>query len=143
MVTLRYGPIAWHSKKQSIVTTSTCEAELVAEAAGCKQGLWLRKLLSEPLMHSIQIQQLCDNDASIALIKNETAGVSGRSKHIDIQYKLVRETCMRREIAINYVPTNQNLAHMFTKPLSADVFYSACTAIGLLSEQAFADPGTI
>jgi hypothetical protein len=73
MVTPWYGPIAWQSKNQSIVTTSTCEAELVAAAASCKKGLWLRKLLSEPLMHSIQIQQLCDNDATIALIKNETA----------------------------------------------------------------------
>jgi hypothetical protein len=88
MVTLWYGPIAWHSKKQSIVTTSTCEAEMFAAAAGCKQGLWLRKLLSEPLMHSIQIQQLCDNNATIALIKNEIAGVSGRSKHVDVQYKV-------------------------------------------------------
>jgi hypothetical protein len=51
-----YGPIAWFSRKQSIVTTSTCEAELVAASAGCKQGLWLRTLLSEPLIKAPEIQ---------------------------------------------------------------------------------------
>jgi hypothetical protein len=139
MMTHWYGPIAWHSRKQTIVTTSTCEAELVAAAAGCKQGLWLRKLLSEPLMRAIEVEQFCDNDATIALIKNETAGVSGRSKHIDVQFKFVRERCMRKEVVINYIPTNRNLADLFTKPLSADLFHGACAELGLLSQRAFED----
>jgi hypothetical protein len=86
-----YGPIAWFSRKQSIVTTSSCEAELVAAATGCKQGVWFRKLLSEPLIKAPEIQQYCYNAATIALIKNETAAISGRSKHIYLQFKFVHD----------------------------------------------------
>jgi hypothetical protein len=142
MVINWYGPIAWFSRKQSIVTTSTCEAELVSAAAGCKHGLWLRKLLSEPLIKAPEIQQYCDNAATIALIKNETAGVNGRSKHIDLQFKFVHDRYLRKEVAIHFVPTDRNMADMFTKPLSSAAFHAACSQIGLLCQKAFEDPAT-
>jgi hypothetical protein len=37
------------SKLQSIVASSTTEAEFIAAAMGVKEGLWLRMLLSEML----------------------------------------------------------------------------------------------
>jgi len=40
------GAIAWASKRQSTVATSTAEAEYVAAAMATKEALWLRKLLS-------------------------------------------------------------------------------------------------
>jgi len=43
--TINGGPIAWVSRRQLTVATSTAEAEYVAAAMGTKEALWLRKLL--------------------------------------------------------------------------------------------------
>jgi len=43
--TLNGGPIAWASRRQSTVATSTAEAEYVAAAMATNKALWLRKLL--------------------------------------------------------------------------------------------------
>ncbi|KAG8480350.1 hypothetical protein CXB51_024735 [Gossypium anomalum] len=41
------GAVSWSSKKQSIVTLSTTEAEFVAATACAYQAIWLRKILEE------------------------------------------------------------------------------------------------
>ena len=41
------GPLAWNSKKQQSVSTSTMEAEYVALCQGSKEAVWLRDLLRE------------------------------------------------------------------------------------------------
>lgn len=42
------GAVSWSSKKQSIVTLSTIEAEFVAATSCACQGIWLRKILEDP-----------------------------------------------------------------------------------------------
>jgi hypothetical protein len=140
MVTMwKQHPISWSSKQQSIATTSTTEAEFVATAAATKQGMWLRNLLCRPLKFARQFKLHCDNEAAISLVQNNTAGVSGRTKHIDIQYKFVRERYQRGELDIVYIHTSLQLADMFTKPLSTVVFQGHRTSIGMVSTQAFLD----
>jgi hypothetical protein len=48
----------WLSKKQLIVTLSTCEAKYVAASLGVSHAIWLRRLLQElkcPQLESIEI----------------------------------------------------------------------------------------
>jgi len=40
-------PITWKSTKQSIVATSTVEAEFVAASMAAEEVMWARKLLAE------------------------------------------------------------------------------------------------
>jgi transposase InsO family protein len=130
---LRWGdhPITWSSKLQPIVTTSTTEAEFVAAAAAVKEGLWVRKLLTFPKQEAHQFILHCDNTATIQLITRKTAGVGGRTKHIDVQYMFLRDRYLRNEFRLENVSSKENLADLFTKPLPGPAFRSFVTAIGM------------
>jgi len=41
------GPVAWQSKLQKLVATSTCESEYIAATEACKEGLFLGPMLQE------------------------------------------------------------------------------------------------
>jgi hypothetical protein len=110
--------ISWGSKLQSLVTTSTTKAEFVADASATKEGLWLMKSLKECMQYTHPFLLHCDNKATLHLIKNKTAGIGGRTEHINVQFMFVRERVMRREIIPHYQETEFQLADALTKPAS-------------------------
>jgi hypothetical protein len=114
-------PISWASKKQRTVAQSTCEAELYAEAAAIQEVLWLRGLLSE-LGLAVQTGSTVygDNQSTIALSKN---GVKGeRTKHVDVKYYFITETVESGKVKLQWIPTKEQQADIFTKPLDKQVF---------------------
>lgn len=130
MVVMANGaPILWSSKLQSTVATSTCEAEYIAAAAAVREGLWVRKLLGDVHGRVERMPVYCDNQSAVALATRRTAGVSGRSKHIDIQHHFVRERNMRGDIEVKFVPTGEQKADVFTKALPGPAFGRARAAI--------------
>ena len=58
----------------------------------------------------------CDNQGAIALGKNPVQ--HQRSKHIDIKYHFIRNEIQKGIVNLLYVPTDQNWADMFTKPIT-------------------------
>lgn len=59
-----------------------------------------------------------DNQGAIALAKNPVH--HQRSKHIDIKYHFIRSEIRDGIVALNYVSTADNVADIFTKPVSKD-----------------------
>jgi hypothetical protein len=43
-----------------------------------------------------------------------------RSKHIDIRYHFIREEVKEDRVSLEYVPTMENIADIFTKPASKE-----------------------
>eukprot|EP00963_Diacronema_lutheri_P011302 scaffold1360_cov595-Pavlova_lutheri.AAC.1 len=88
--------VAWYSKLQKTVATSTAEAEYMAVSACVKEALWIRNFLGS-LMNGTWdgIPILNDNQATLRML-NDLNSVS-RSKHIDIQHHFVRERAVRGE----------------------------------------------
>jgi hypothetical protein len=118
---LNGDPVSWASKKQRTVALSTCEAELYAQAAAIQEVLWLRGLMEE-LGLSTQTGSTVygDNQSAIAVSHN---GVKGeRTKHVDVKYHFVTECVERGAVRLRWVPTTQQQADIFTKPLAAPVF---------------------
>jgi hypothetical protein len=124
-------PISWTSKQQTLVTTSTTEAEFVAAACASKDGLWVRKLLAEIAQSARPFTLYVDNEAAVALIPNTSAGVSGRTKHIDVKYMMIRDGKAKGDLTVEHVSTHDNLADMLTRSLSGEIFAMSKDRLGL------------
>ena len=58
--------------------------------------------------------------ATIAVSQN---GVKGeRTKHVDVKYHFITETVESGKVKLHWVPSAQQQADIFTKPLGAPVF---------------------
>ena len=119
--------VLWISKLQSLVATSTTEAEFIAAAMGTKEGLWVRKLLGELYGRVQPLHLAVDNQAAIVLICEHTAGQSVRTKHIDVQFQFVRDRYQRGDVSVQDVPTADQRADVFTSS-SADLSFASTGA---------------
>jgi hypothetical protein len=54
-----------------------------------------------------------------------------RTKHIDIRYHFIREAVENSKINMQYIPTNDNIADIFTKPLAKAKFERFTAMLGL------------
>jgi hypothetical protein len=114
---LNGDPISWASKKQKVVSQSSCEAELYAEAAAINETKWLSGLLTEigttqpdaPLIYG-------DNQSTQTLTKNGIK--SERTKHIAIKYAFIHDEVSSGRVQLQWVPSAEQLADILTKPLA-------------------------
>ena len=127
---LNGGAISWSSRRQQTVAASTTEAEYMAAAEAVKEGLWLRKLLADIGMGLKTITINADNQSALKLLKNPVTSL--RSKHIDVLYHFARERVMRNEVEFEYVPTEYNVADVFTKALPEAKHKFCCACMGLI-----------
>ena len=115
------GPlISWKSRKQQSVALSTCEAEYMALAAATQEAKFLRQLYADMTgctkseLESVILH--VDNQGAIALAKNPVH--HQRSKHIDIRYHFVRLEVQSGVVQLQYIPSESNVADIFTKPVT-------------------------
>lgn len=116
-------PISWSTVKQTKVALSTCEAEYMALAEATKEVLYLHKLFVEmKIPIKLPIPIYVDNKACITI--SENPAFHKRTKHIAAAFHFVRDTVRDEKIVkLIYVPTDLNLADIFTKPLIGRKFY--------------------
>jgi hypothetical protein len=128
--TMAGGAVTWSSKRQATVALSTVEAEYVAMSRCAQQMVWMQNWLNEvEIKHSIPGLIKGDNRGAIALTKNTRD--HGKVKHIDIRHHYIRDLIRSGEIAIDYVPSAENLADLFTKPLPRDLHHRLLDALNI------------
>jgi hypothetical protein len=116
--TLFGGPISWKSQKQSVVTTSTTEAEYIGLSNASREALYLTQLLHDFRLDSTLYDPAVlygDNQASIALSKNPK--FHERAKHICVHYHLIRDLVDTKKIDLRYKSTSEMIADSLTKAL--------------------------
>ena len=124
------GAVTWSSKQQAIVALSTVEAEYVAMSCCAQQMVWMHSWLDEvEVKHSLPGLIKGDNRGAIALTKNTKD--HGKVKHIDIQHHYIRKLIQSGAITIEQVPSEDNLADLFTKPLPHDQHHHLLTALNI------------
>ncbi|KAJ5283470.1 hypothetical protein N7505_001450 [Penicillium chrysogenum] len=116
------GAISWQSKRQSVVALSTCEAEFLGQTQATKEAIWLRRLLNELNMSQGKSATIIcgDNQGAIALSSNPQ--YHSRTKHMEIQRKWQGEVQDTGTVELQYVPTTEQIADGFTKPLARQRF---------------------
>ncbi|CAN1263655.1 Retrovirus-related Pol polyprotein from transposon TNT 1-94 [Linum perenne] len=124
--------ISWKSKKQTTVSRSSAEAEYRALAAATCELKWLSYLLYElQLPISQPISLYSDSSSAIKMAENPVA--HERTKHIEIDCHIIRDSVASSFIRVLQVPTTQQLADILTKPLGAHTFCSLVSKLGLFS----------
>ena len=72
----------------------------------------------------------CDNQSAIAMTGNPVQ--HSLTKHISIRYHFIREHVQAGDIEMHFVPTDQQLADIFTKPLPEAVFTKLVNDLGMV-----------
>jgi hypothetical protein len=107
--------VSWFSKKQSSISLSTAEAEYIAAGNACTQLVWMKRMLSEYEIKQDSMLLYCDNFSIINISKNPIQ--RSRTKHIDIRFHYILELIEEKGISLEYIPTENQRADIFTKPL--------------------------
>ncbi|XP_059627567.1 secreted RxLR effector protein 161-like [Cornus florida] len=130
---LAEGPTSWKSQKQSLVASSTMEAEFVACYEATCHAIWLRNFITGlSVVDSITkpLKIYCDNDAAIRFSKNNKT--TGGSRNIDIKYLAAKERVLYQIVSIEYISTTLMLADPLTKGLSLKLFKDHVARMGLV-----------
>jgi hypothetical protein len=128
--TMAGGAVTWSSKRQATVALSTVEAEYVAMSRCAQQMVWMQTWLGE-----VEIEYdrpgiiKGDSRGAIALTKNTKN--HGKVKHIDIRHHYIRDLLQSGSIVFEQVPSADNLADLFTKPLSRDHHHRLLTDLNV------------
>ena len=118
MVYLNNAPVYWYSKKQGSVEPSTYQAEFTAMREATE---YVRALRYKLRMMGIPVEGPAyvfgDNQSVLANTTNP--GSVLKKKCAAVAYHLVREAVARGEIITAYINTHDNIADLFTKPMTS------------------------
>ena len=123
--------VSWFSKKQNFVSTSTAEAKYIAAGSCCVQILWMRNQLFDYRLNIDKISIFRDNTSAISITENPVQ--HSRTKHIDIKYHFIREHVMNGIVELHFVPSEKQIADIFTKPLDESTFTRLVSELGMLN----------
>jgi hypothetical protein len=132
-------PITWCSKLQTEIALSTTESEYIALSTATRHLLPIRRILED--IHAVSYIKLNvtqsrtntssfnlapskvyeDNTACIVLATTEST-FKPRTKHVSLKYHHFHDQIKLGHLQIIKVDTHNNIADIFTKPLSKQKF---------------------
>jgi hypothetical protein len=109
--------VSWLSKKQGSISLSTTEAEYIAATTYCTHVLWMIQTLADlEVKYTTSIPIHCDNTSATSVSKNPV--FHSKTKHVPIKYHFLREQVTNQIVQVHYIPTTEQIANIFTKPLA-------------------------
>jgi hypothetical protein len=124
------GAISWQTRKQSLISMSTLDAEFIACLEASRGTKWSLQQLKD--IHSKDFPPLptnCDSQGALTFIS--TGIIKVRTKHIDVCYHNSVYLHKPRIVNYSYVQTDENVADILTKALTKDKHTKFTKAMGL------------
>ncbi|GJR45057.1 putative ribonuclease H-like domain-containing protein [Tanacetum coccineum] len=123
--------VSWQCKKQTVVVTSTTEAEYIAAASCCRQVLWMQNQLLDYGYNFMNIVIHIDNTSTICIIENPVE--HNKTKHIEIRYHFIRDCNAKKLIQMVKIHIDHNIADLLTKGFDAGRFQYLVSSFGMLN----------
>jgi hypothetical protein len=120
--------IDWSSKRQSIVATSTQEAELTAALTATSTTLFFRDFLEMIHLNQQTTSLYLDNKSGIDACNTLT---QPKAKHIAIRLAFLRDAVQKHLVRVSYVSTYEQIADCLTKPSGGLKFQKHCQQLGM------------
>lgn len=129
-ILLGKSPIAWKSKKQTVVARSTAEAEYRSMAMAICEVTWVKGLLKELGIKNLgSTPILCDNQAALAIAANPVH--HDKTKHVEIDCHFIRDKVAEGQVTPTYVPTTEQVADVLTKILTTEQHRQLLVKLGV------------
>ena len=119
IIKLNGNAIMWRTKRHKSIATSSAESEYIALSDTVKDVMWTEKILNEIIKTHIPIRIMCDNQATIFMVKNDA---HSKSRHIDIKLMFTNNEITTREYQLDYCPSEQMEADIMTKGTDPSTF---------------------
>ena len=103
------------------MSRSSTESEYKALTLASAELCWFHTLLKDlGVFISTALTLWCDNVSALAIASNPV--FHARTKYIEVDFHFVRERVLRKDLAVKFVSTLDQLADIFTKSLSPNRF---------------------
>jgi hypothetical protein len=123
--------VSWRSKKQSVISRSTAEAEYRAMSLVVCEMLWLKNLLTElKVLRRGPLKLWCDNKSAINIANNPVQ--HDRTKHVEIDRFFIKEKLDDGTLELHYVHSRGQIAYCLTKGLGVKECKMLCNKMGMI-----------
>ncbi|GJU73561.1 retrovirus-related pol polyprotein from transposon TNT 1-94 [Tanacetum coccineum] len=109
----RYQP---NPKESRLIAVKIIFRKSTSSACQLLGGKLMKNQLTDYDIIYEKIPIFCDNTSAIAISNNPI--LHSRTKHIDIRYHFIRDHILKGDIELHFIPTQYQLADIFTKPMS-------------------------
>ncbi|KAJ0869805.1 putative RNA-directed DNA polymerase [Helianthus annuus] len=122
--------VSWKSKKQSVVSRSTAEAEYRAMCSATCEIMWILNVLTElKVVYNLPVKLFCDSKSAISISQNPV--FHERTKHFEIDLHFLREKIAAGIIEPEKVHSDVQIADIFTKGLNASQHQTLCESLSM------------
>jgi hypothetical protein len=124
-------PLCWFSRQQTSVATSTAHSEFIAAYDAALAALPLYPLLCEILPDQAIPKPRLITDNLATLNTASTGLLTRQNRHFLVKFYWLHEQIKNDELVPSWVPSDQQLADLLTKPPSPQMLQFFCSFIRL------------
>jgi len=129
VMSMGQGVVCSISSKQKVNSRSSTEAEFIAVDDVLSKVLWTKLFLESQglqITHNIIYR---DNKSAMKMELNGKYSSGKRTRHFNIKYYYITDLIERKELTVEFCPTDRMLADYMTKPLVGAKFIKMWTQI--------------